>query len=53
MCGQVRLMGDFDGWTRGLDLSAEDLGSDGVFTRFTARLLLPKVRCQRHSLMTT
>ena len=37
-------MGDFDGWTRGLDLSAEDLGSDGVFTRFTARLLLPKVR---------
>ena len=43
-------MGDFDGWTRGLDLSSEDWGSDNVFTRFTAKLLLPKVCSKRQSL---
>ena len=36
-------MGDFDGWSRGIDLSAEDASGDSVFTRFTATLLLPKV----------
>lgn len=43
-------MGDFDGWTRGLYLSAEDWGSDNVFTRFTAKLLLPKVWIRKQSL---
>ena len=42
--GQVRLMGDFDGWTRGVDLSEEGVTGDHVFTRFTATLLLPRVR---------
>ena len=41
---QVRLMGDFDDWTRGVNLSAEDMTGDHVFSRFTATLLLPKVR---------
>jgi hypothetical protein len=40
---QVKLMGDFDGWSRGVDLAAEDTTGDSVFTRFTATLLLPKV----------
>ena len=40
---QVKLMGDFDGWSRGVDLSAEDTSGDSVFTRFSATLLLPKV----------
>ena len=40
---QVKLMGDFDGWSRGIDLSAEETTGDSVFTRFTATLLLPKV----------
>jgi len=40
----VKLLGDFDGWSRGVDLSAEDTAGDSVFTRFTSTLLLPKVR---------
>ena len=44
VASDVRLMGDFDGWTRGTHLSAEVWGSDNVFTRFTAKMLLPKVR---------
>ena len=40
----MKLLGDFDGWSRGIDLSAEDTAGDSVFTRFTSTLLLPKVR---------
>ena len=41
-------MGDFDGWSRGIDLSAEDAAGDSVFTRFAATLLLPKVLPMQH-----
>ena len=45
MTSQVKLLGDFDGWSRGIDLSAEDTAAgDSVFTQFTSTLLLPKVR---------
>lgn len=37
---QVRLMGDFDGWTQGFSLSADDI-HDGTFTKFHATLSLP------------
>lgn len=40
---EVRLMGSFDGWTRGVDLSAEEL-SDSVYTEFEAELVLLPVR---------
>ncbi len=33
-------MGTFDGWTRGCDLSAEDVTTDSVFSCFTTELLL-------------
>jgi hypothetical protein len=33
-------MGDWDGWTRGVDLSAEDVTSDAVFARFEGVLSL-------------
>lgn len=39
----VQLMGSFDNWTRGIELSAEDL-SDSVLTEFTAELHLLPVR---------
>lgn len=39
VASEVRLMGDFDGWTRGIDLSADDI-SDNVFTHFEAKVLL-------------
>ncbi|BDA42128.1 probable 5'-AMP-activated protein kinase subunit beta-1 at C-terminar half [Coccomyxa sp. Obi] len=39
VASEVRLMGSFDGWTRGVDLSADDI-SDSVFTRFEATVLL-------------
>ena len=39
---QVRLMGDFDGWTQGFSLSANDI-HDGTFTKFQATLSLPPV----------
>lgn len=35
-------MGDFDGWTQGFVLSAEEI-SDDVFTRFEGQCLLPPV----------
>ena len=37
---QVVLMGDFDGWTRGRELSAEDVTSDSVYARFECELRL-------------
>lgn len=37
---QVKLMGTFDGWTRGCDLSAEDVTTDSVFSCYSAELLL-------------
>ena len=41
MASEVRLMGGFDGWSRGYDLSAEDVGGN-IFTRFEAMVpLLP------------
>jgi hypothetical protein len=39
VASEVRLMGDFDGWTRGVDLCAEDF-TDNVFTQFEANVLL-------------
>jgi hypothetical protein len=42
VAAEVRLMGDFDGWSRGFDLSAEDISND-VFTQFEALVPLPKV----------
>lgn len=39
VASEVRLMGSFDGWTRGVDLNADDI-SDSVFTRFEATVLL-------------
>ncbi|KAI8467346.1 MAG: hypothetical protein J3K34DRAFT_430856 [Monoraphidium minutum] len=37
---EVVLMGDFDGWTRGQELSAEDITSDSVYARFEGTLRL-------------
>jgi hypothetical protein len=37
---EVRIMGDFDGWTRGQDLSAEDVTTDTVYSRFEGSLML-------------
>ncbi len=37
---EVLLMGEFDGWTRGQELSAEDVTSDAVFSRFEGAVLL-------------
>lgn len=37
---EVVLMGDWDGWTRGQELSAEDVTSDSVYARFEGVLLL-------------
>ena len=42
VASEVRLMGDFDGWTQGFVLSAEEI-SDDVFTRFEGQCLLPPV----------
>ena len=39
---EVRVMGDFDNWTKGVGLSAEEF-SDGTFTRFQGTLALPPV----------
>ncbi|EFJ43326.1 hypothetical protein VOLCADRAFT_106904 [Volvox carteri f. nagariensis] len=42
VASEVRLMGDFDGWTRGFELSAASIDSDGVIRTFEADLpLLP------------
>lgn len=39
---QVKLMGDFDSWTRGFELSAANIDSDGVIKTFEAEVpLLP------------
>ena len=40
---EVRLMGDFDNWTRGFSLSAKEF-SDGTFTKFQGTLGLVPVR---------
>eukprot|EP00878_Enallax_costatus_P021184 GHUV01022419.1.p1 GENE.GHUV01022419.1~~GHUV01022419.1.p1 ORF type:complete len:329 (+),score=121.32 GHUV01022419.1:261-1247(+) len=40
VASEVRIMGDFDGWTRGHELSAEDVTSDSVFSRFETTLML-------------
>jgi len=40
---EVRLMGDFDNWTQGFSLSAEEF-SDGTFTRFQGDIKLVPVR---------
>ena len=39
----VRIMGDFDGWTRGKELSAEEI-SEQVMSEFTGTLELLPVR---------
>ncbi|GLC63965.1 hypothetical protein PLESTF_000103700 [Pleodorina starrii] len=42
VASEVRLMGDFDGWTRGFELSAASIDSDGVIRTFEADVpLLP------------
>eukprot|EP00775_Hariotina_reticulata_P013728 gene13728-13850_t len=40
VASEVRVMGDFDDWTRGHELSAEDITTDSVFNRFEGTLLL-------------
>ena len=40
VANEVVLMGEFDGWTQGRELSAEDVTSDTVFSRFEGRLVL-------------
>lgn len=40
---QVRLMGAFDGWSRGVTLSSSSDASDSVFHRFDGMLLARKV----------
>ena len=45
VASEVRLMGSFDGWSRGVDLSAEEI-SDSVFTTFRATVPLVPVRFQ-------
>eukprot|EP00879_Flechtneria_rotunda_P008206 GHRR01008598.1.p1 GENE.GHRR01008598.1~~GHRR01008598.1.p1 ORF type:complete len:428 (+),score=162.07 GHRR01008598.1:363-1646(+) len=34
VANEVKVMGDFDGWTRGHELSAEDVTSDSVYSRW-------------------
>lgn len=42
VASEVRLMGDFDGWMRGFELSAANVDSDGVIKTFEANVpLLP------------
>lgn len=33
VASEVKIMGDFDDWTRGHDLSAEDVTTDSVYSR--------------------
>lgn len=33
VASEVKVMGDFDDWTRGHELSAEDVASDSVYSR--------------------
>jgi hypothetical protein len=40
VASEVKVMGDFDDWTRGHELSAEDVASDSVYSRFEGTLLL-------------
>ncbi|KAF8072893.1 hypothetical protein HT031_000553 [Scenedesmus sp. PABB004] len=40
VASEVRVMGDFDDWTRGHELSAEDVTSDSVYSRFEGTLTL-------------
>ena len=42
---QVRLMGSFDGWSRGVRLSCQ--GGDSVFRRFEGTLKARQVTCHR------
>jgi hypothetical protein len=36
VASEVKVMGDFDDWTRGHELSAEDVTSDSVYSRWVA-----------------
>lgn len=45
---EVRIMGDFDGWTRGKELSAEEI-SENVMSEFTCTLDLLPVRIQQNT----
>ena len=40
VASEVRVVGDFDGWGGGVELSAEDVTSDSVFSRFEGALML-------------
>ncbi|WIA09028.1 hypothetical protein OEZ85_008442 [Tetradesmus obliquus] len=40
VASEVKVMGDFDDWTRGHELSAEDVTSDSVYSRFEGTLML-------------
>jgi hypothetical protein len=33
VASEVKVMGDFDDWTRGHELSAEDVATDSVYSR--------------------
>ena len=43
LCEQVRLMGSFDGWSKGVALSTREDGSDSVFRHFEGALQACKV----------
>lgn len=36
VASEVKVMGDFDDWTRGHELSAEDVATDSVYSRWVA-----------------
>jgi hypothetical protein len=40
VASEVKVMGDFDDWTRGHELSAEDVATDSVYSRFEGTLCL-------------
>lgn len=45
VASEVKLMGEFDSWTRGFELSAGDIDSDGVYKTFEANVPLLPGQC--------
>ena len=41
VASEVVLMGDFDNWSRGIELSAADIETENVFNTFTTVITLP------------
>jgi hypothetical protein len=50
VASEVKVMGDFDDWTRGHELSAEDVATDSVYSRWVgAAAQLTRAFCPRGS----